>query len=915
LSADECNVNVSFKNLFLTHFRCYKERRKIKMSKNKTATLFALFLMFAMTFSLVALPAANAHTPAWKIPTYAYINVAPDPVGVGQAVNVGFWLNQPPPTASGPYGDRWTNMTVTVTHPDGSKENLGSFTSDDTGGTHTSYVPTDTGTYTFQMVFSGETLAGNNPSPGPTNAYIGDYFEPSTSNVVTLTVQQEPAVGVPTAPLPTNYWQNPINAMNVHNWYTIGGASLSLGGGAGRYNTSANYNPYTTAPTTAHILWTKPEAFGGVLGGDFGGTTTYGNYYSTAQYEKKYNPIIINGYLYFTEYPGSSTTPTANICVDLRTGKTVWIDNAANYGGGSPEQTALTASGIVTPLSFGQILDYVSPNQYGGLAYLWSTGTPDGINSRGTTYNMFDAETGTYILSIVNATRMTLMSDEGGNLIGYYVNSSTANAYNAPTLNRWNSTQCIVEGTNGAAAWSWRPTQNAQIDFSKGIMWSMPLAINYSGNALPSPLSIGAAGPITTGQDIGSGVVVLTTHAPTSALGFQTGWQVEAGYSAVTGEQLWIENRTYPAFSRVIGEGDGDGVYCEIAYATATIYGYDLNTGALLWHDALTGFNGAEPDAYDSIGGYMSTLANGTLYLAGFGGDIWSINVCTGDINWYTNTTELQGPAGTDSPYGVWPLWTFSMGGVAGGILFLEEGHEYSPPLFLGARQLAINCTTGELAWSIHAFDVNSMPVTAYGVMTIINAYDNQLYAYGKGPSTTTITASPKISVDGDSVLVEGTVTDISAGSQQEAVAANFPNGLPCVSDQSMSDWMEYVYMQQPKPTNATGVKVTVSVLDPNNNAYDVGTTTSNADGTFGLKFTPQVPGEYTIIATFAGSESYYSSYATTHISVSEAPAATAPPTPQPASLADIYFLPMSIAILIVVIVAAIAIVLMLRKR
>jgi hypothetical protein len=32
-----------------------------KMSKNKTAIAFALFLMFAMTFSLVALPAANAH--------------------------------------------------------------------------------------------------------------------------------------------------------------------------------------------------------------------------------------------------------------------------------------------------------------------------------------------------------------------------------------------------------------------------------------------------------------------------------------------------------------------------------------------------------------------------------------------------------------------------------------------------------------------------------------------------------------------------------------------------------------------------------------------------------------------------------------------------------------------------------------
>jgi hypothetical protein len=47
--------------------------------------------------------------------------------------------------------------------------------------------------------------------------------------------------------------------------------------------------------------------------------------------------------------------------------------------------------------------------------------------------------------------------------------------------------------------------------------------------------------------------------------------------------------------------------------------------------------------------------------------------------------------------------------------------------------------------------------------------------------------------------------------------------------------------------------------------------------------FTPEVPGKYTIIATFAGSESYWSSYAETAIGVDEAPPATAPPEyPQP---------------------------------
>ena len=79
-------------------------------------------------------------------------------------------------------------------------------------------------------------------------------------------------------------------------------------------------------------MWTKPEAFGGVLGGEFGGSTTYGNYYSTSQYEKKFTPVIMNGFLYYTVYPGSSTTPTGIVCVNLYTGQTVWTDNAANLG-------------------------------------------------------------------------------------------------------------------------------------------------------------------------------------------------------------------------------------------------------------------------------------------------------------------------------------------------------------------------------------------------------------------------------------------------------------------------------------------------------------------------------------------------------------------------------------------------------
>ena len=201
------------------------------------AILISAILTISMGASIMLIPNAIAHTPQWQIATYAFVNVGTNPVGLGQTVNIGMWLGQPPPTANGPYGDRWQNITLKITKPDGTTQTVGPFTSDDTGGTYTTFTPSQLGTYTFQVNFGGQTLTGNNLAVGQTSPFIGDYFQPSTSSIATLTVQQEPVGGVSVAPLPTSYWQTPINALNVHNWFMIGGASLNLGG-SGKYNVS-----------------------------------------------------------------------------------------------------------------------------------------------------------------------------------------------------------------------------------------------------------------------------------------------------------------------------------------------------------------------------------------------------------------------------------------------------------------------------------------------------------------------------------------------------------------------------------------------------------------------------------------------------------------------------------------------------
>jgi hypothetical protein len=810
-------------------------------------------------------------------------------------------------------------MKVKVTKPDGTIETLGPFITDDTGGTTTLYTPTQLGNYTFQMSFPGQTLAGNNPVPGQSalaTSFVGDYFEPSTSNVATLIAQETPTPSIPANPLPTSFWTRPINAEN-NNWYSIGGNWLGFGGsiggtgGYGWYNDSSNYNAWTTAPMTAHILWTKPEGFGGTAGGEIGGSET-GNYYSTRQYERMFAPVILNGVLYYEVYPGSSTNPTGFTAVNLQTGQTLWTDN-----------TPVTSSGTQLILRCGQILNYISPNQFGTFAYLWTVGTPAGIVTQPgtTTLNMYDAATGSYILSVVNGTSPSaLTEDAGGDLIGYFINSTVGTQIingvkvtttaSTPQLECWNSSQCIIVGTNGIPAWEWRPTQNAQIPFKNGIMWSMPVAANFSGNALPLPLGFYA---------VNSGVIILDAVSETIGnAAFTTGFTIDAGYSATTGQQLWIANRTYAPFTRIAGSGqntwllDGNGVYVVPNLDTFTMYGYSDATGALLWTTLLPNAN-----VYDSdlINGF---IANGVIYLFGLGGDIYALNIATGAIIWQQTTTAILGSSGADTPYGVWPIWTQAQPvTIADGVLYFPIGHEYSPPLFRGAQEICLNITNGQPIWNVLGFFVDSPAVISDGVMTTINGYDNQIYAFGMGPSKTTVSA-PSVGVTtATSITISGMVTDISAGAQQLAVAANFPNGLPCVSDASMTAFMESAYMQQPMPHDITGVPVTFSIIDSNGNYRTIGSTTTNGLGDYSFTWKPDISGNYTVYATFAGTQSYYGSTASTGF-YANTPAATPAPTATPLSgVATQTTLMYGIIaiIIVIVIIGAIIVMLMLRKK
>jgi hypothetical protein len=224
------------------------------------------------------------------------------------------------------------------------------------------------------------------------------------------------------------------------------------------------------------------------------------------------------------------------------------------------------------------------------------------------------------------------------------------------------------------------------------------------------------------------------------------------------------------------------------------------------------------------------------------------------------------------------------------------------------ALMVAVNESTGEYLWKL---PIDVMPLALADGYLLGESIDNGiLYGIGKGQTETIVAASPAILNKGNAIMIEGTVTDQSPGKP----------GTPAVSDADMSEWMDYLYGQNAtllnNPPSPNGVPVTLTVVDSNGNDRQIGTTTTNSKGLFHFQWTPDIIGEYVITASFAGSESYWSSSGQTAIGVTEAVATPTQQTIQQLSAADMYFVPAIAGLFVLVIVVAIVLaLLMLRKR
>jgi hypothetical protein len=238
-------------------------------------------------------------------------------------------------------------------------------------------------------------------------------------------------------------------------------------------------------------------------------------------------------------------------------------------------------------------------------------------------------------------------------------------------------------------------------------------------------------------------------------------------------------------------------------------------------------------------------------------------------------------------------------------------------PISRQAMLVCINATTGDIIYTLNGGVAPG--AAANGYLLGSGIFDGKMYCLGKGPTKTTVTAPLTTVPAGTGVLIQGSVMDMSPVSQDHTSQVGFPNGVPAVADEDMSEWMDYLHMQNAtllnNPPVPKGVTVKLVALGPNHgDVIDIGTVTSDSGGMFKKTWTAPSEGEYTVYATFDGSGSYYGSYAETGMVVAAAPETTGTTGTQPAADNTLMFAGIIIGVIVAIVIGLVNL-LVLSKR
>jgi hypothetical protein len=217
-----------------------------------------------------------------------------------------------------------------------------------------------------------------------------------------------------------------------------------------------------------------------------------------------------------------------------------------------------------------------------------------------------------------------------------------------------------------------------------------------------------------------------------------------------------------------------------------------------------------------------------------------------------------------------------------GKVYVAHQEHSPLDPKGRDAPFVALDLETGEVVFETEGMFRSTrwggQHIIGDSIMAAMDTYDQRVYAVGRGPSQLTVEKALMATELGSAVTIQGTIMDVSPGTEDIDLRMRFPNGVPAVSDASQSEWMRYVYKEYPMPM-VTGVDVAFELVTPSGDYQQLGRTTSDSYGNWAFAWCPEETGTYTIIATFEGSGAYYGSTQTSYLTVVEAGAMEPTPT------------------------------------
>ncbi|XHH08824.1 MAG: PQQ-binding-like beta-propeller repeat protein [Candidatus Bathyarchaeia archaeon] len=749
-------------------------------------------------------------TPSVTVDTTAYLSVSPSLVGVGQSILINVWI-----TPALHVSRYFSNYTITITDPDGNEDviNLDSYRADTTA--YLVYEVDQTGNWTVQFDFPGGYFPAGNYTEYSGAVML--YGAGNTYVSFTEDCYYEPSSTAET----TISVQDDI----VSSWV----------------DTSSSPNDYWTRPVSPEhrewatyigdYPWHGPAA-------DEDNWAEDTNTYWSASY--RYTPYV-------------QAPESAHI---------LWRQQTAIsglVGGDSGTDSYYTNGGNPSII-------------YQGRCY--QSYTKPGVGTTSTTYwKCYDLRTGELYWEYALSTAPTVIEYANGTSEVPGAGSQASSA----TLDYFSTSGYFLKFNpwTGAVSYNFStPAFTSNTYYMNGYVLSLQkigssyYLINWTTLGTSTTFANRVISNVTypwstlgTTIDYEAGIAAYISPITPSALGSWYGTTVRAA-SIETGEALWNITLDETVYSTTCCVADHGMV--AVLVMGGYYLAFDLETGTQVWQSEAMDYPWAEP----AFGAYSVQSAYGMIYRESYNG-IYAFDWDTGDIAWYFEAEATPFETAYTDENGT-SVYSFNAGAlIADGKLYTyTTEHTATEPITRGWKIYCVDAYTGEGIWNCTGAMVPG--AVADGYLTAANNYDGYMYVFGKGESATTLSAPQTAVTLGDSVMLTGTVMDLSG-----------EEGAACVSEDSMSTYMEYLYMQKdiPSDTTVTGVDVSIDAIDPNGNSVHIATVKSDMSGSFSYFWAPEISGEYTITATFVGSNSYGSSYAETALGVVEAAETVAPTT------------------------------------